>query len=284
MNTVRVTAPAKLNLTLEIVGSAGGYHMLDSVVTTIDLADEVTVTARTDGAVNFEMGGADGAAIPYERNTAVRAAQLFAQKFSTGGADIFVQKNIPFAAGLGGSSADAAGVLRAMCALYGVPLEEAAPLADMVGSDTRCQLIGGYVRMRGRGDNVIPLTSALSPEFLIIVPQCGVSTADCYARYDTMPSEERGYSDRAARALAQNDLHALCANFYNALYNPARSLCPGVEEALSQALALNPMGAAMTGSGSAVFAVFPNKQQCRVALSRYNGRGRALCASAYTPI
>ena len=284
MNTVRVTAPAKLNLTLEIVGSAGGYHMLDSVVTTIDLADEVTVSARTDGAVNFEMDGAGGAVIEYEKNTAVRAAQLFIKKFATGGADIFVQKNIPMAAGLGGSSADAAGVLRAMCALYGVPLSEAAPLADEVGSDTRYLLTGGYARMCGRGNKVSPINSGLSLDFLIIVPPRGVSTAGCYARYDQMPQGERGFSERAVLALTSNDIHALCANFYNALYAPACSLCPDVEEALSKALSLNPMGAAMTGSGSAVFAAFADKRQCRLALSQYKGSGMALCASTYTPI
>lgn len=284
MNTVRVAAYAKLNLTLEIVGAAGGYHMLDSVVTTIDLADEVTVTARTDGAVNIEMCGAGGAVIEYERNTAVRAAKLFCQKFSVGGADISVRKDIPFAAGLGGSSADAAGVLRAMCTLHGIPLEEAAPLADMVGSDTRYLLTGGYARMRGRGGDVTPIQGGLPLDFLIIVPPHGVSTADCYARYDDMPSAVRGYSERAAAAITSGDRQALCANLYNALYQPARSLCREVEEALAEAVSLNPMGAAMTGSGSAVFAVFTDMKQCRLALSRYKGAGRALCASAYTPI
>ena len=256
--------------------------MLDSVVATIDLADEITVSARTDGAVYIAMDG--GEAVEYEKNTAVRAARLFSQKFATGGADIFVRKNIPFAAGLGGSSADAAGVLRAMCALYGVALGDVMPLADGVGSDVRYLLTGGYARMCGRGNEVRPIKSGLSPEFLIIVPPRGVSTAECYARYDRMPENRRGFSDRAALALASGDIELLCASFYNALYNPARSLCPEVEQALQDALSLDPLGAAMTGSGSAVFAAFPDKGQCRLAQSRYNGGGRALCASAYTPI
>lgn len=284
MNTVRVLAPAKLNLTLEIVGSAGGYHLLDSIVATIDLADEVTVAARTDGAVNFSMGGADGAVIEYERNTAVRAAQLFTKKFAAGGADIFVQKNIPFAAGLGGSSADAAGVIRAMCALYGVDLSAAAPIADEVGSDVRYLLTGGFARMCGRGNKIYPINSGLSLDFLIIVPPRGVSTAECYARYDQMPKGARGFSDRAALALTYADKSALCANFYNALYNPARSLCPEVEQALGDALSLDPMGAAMSGSGSAVFAAFADSEQCRLAQARYKGGGLALCAATYTPI
>ena len=284
MNTVRVLAPAKLNLTLEIVGSAGGYHLLDSIVATIDLADEVTVAARTDGAVNFSMGGADGAVIEYERNTAVRAAQLFTKKFAAGGADIFVQKNIPFAAGLGGSSADAAGVIRAMCALYGVDLSAAAPIADEVGSDVRYLLTGGFARMCGRGNKIYPINSGLSLDFLIIVPPRGVSTAECYARYDQMPESARGYSDRAARALISGDKPALCANFYNALYNPARSLCPDVGQALVGAVSLGALGASMTGSGSAVFAAFQSGRQCRLAQSRYKGDGTALCAATYTPI
>lgn len=119
MYKVRIKAPAKVNFALGITGESGGFHMLDSIVCTIDLFDDVTVAKRSDGMVNITMRGMGSENIPPEANNAVRAAELFAEKHSTGGADITITKRIPMGAGLGGSSADAAGVLRAMSKLYG---------------------------------------------------------------------------------------------------------------------------------------------------------------------
>ncbi len=258
--------------------------MIDSVVTTIDVFDTVTVKRRSDGRINISMRGMGSQSIPAEANNAYRAAELFRDRFSCGGADISVDKNIPVGAGLGGSSADAAGVLNALSALYGVddrPAVEA--LADLCGSDTRYMLGGGYARLRGRGNEIEQIESPLKLNFLILCPQTGVSTAECYARYDALPDGLRDNGDRAQFALEREDYGALCASFYNALYAPARQIAPCVEGALYDALRLSPDGAAMTGSGSAVFAVFSSAELCRWAQSRYRGQARAFCAATYIP-
>lgn len=283
MDRVRVKSPAKLNLTLEIAGAEGGYHMLDSVVTTIDLFDVVTVKRRGDGRVTISMRGLGSENIPPEKNNAARAAELFSKKFGTCGADIFIDKNIPMGAGLGGSSADAAGVLNAMCSLYGVKNAAAEEIADMVGSDTRFMMRGGWARMRGRGNIVESFQSALKLNFFIIAPQSGVSAAECYKLYDELPDGRRANTQRALGALASGDYAGLCGSLYNALYAPARRLNPDAERALYEAFSFSPDGACMTGSGSAAFAVFENEQLCRWAKSRYRGSFYAFCAKTYIP-
>ena len=257
--------------------------MLDSVVTTIDLFDIVTVKKRADRLVTLTMRGMGSENIPFECNNAARAAELFVRSFSTCGADISVDKNIPVGAGLGGSSADAAGVLSAMSALYGVPKSQAEIIADLVGSDTRYLMRGGLARMRGRGNELSSIDSRLKLNFLIIAPSSGVSAAQCYSAYDALPDGRRNNTVRAVRALESGDYFSLCASLYNALYAPARTINSEAEEALTEALSFSPDGACMTGSGSAAFAVFQSELLCRWAQSRYAGRFAALCAKTYQP-
>ncbi|MDE7159092.1 MAG: 4-(cytidine 5'-diphospho)-2-C-methyl-D-erythritol kinase, partial [Clostridiales bacterium] len=104
MNTVRLNAYAKLNLTLDITGTEGGYHMLDSLVTTIDLFDRIVVKKRKDKLINVIMHGMGSESIEPEHNNACLAGEAFVERFQTLGADITVYKNIPVGAGLGGSS------------------------------------------------------------------------------------------------------------------------------------------------------------------------------------
>lgn len=106
MNTVKVKSYAKVNLTLDVVGTAGGYHLIDSLVASINLYDLVCVKKRKDNLISVSMHGMDSEGIPPEQNNAFRAGETFVRRFSTKGADITVYKNIPIGAGLGGSSAE----------------------------------------------------------------------------------------------------------------------------------------------------------------------------------
>ena len=148
MSYARVKSFAKVNLTLDITGVNGGYHMLDSVVASIDVADVITARSRRDGQINVTMHGEGSENIDPERNNAVKAARAFMHHFDTCGADIAVWKNIPVGAGLGGSSADVAGVLRAMAKLYNIDdFEAVKAIADSLGSDCGYMLTGGYARL-----------------------------------------------------------------------------------------------------------------------------------------
>lgn len=287
MSTVRVRSYAKLNLTLNITGRAGGYHLLDSFVTSVDVFDEISLSARSDGRISVRMHGMGSEGLPAEGNVAVRAAQAFRDCFFTGGADIAIQKNIPMGAGMGGSSADAAGVINGMAALYGVgDAVQRKALADSLGSDTGYMLRGGFARMRGRGELVEPVQSAGNApalSFLLLCPATPVSTAACYAEYDRAPDGPRADTEKFVRAFLGGDLSAMGKGFYNALFAPACRLVPAVAQAARDAAALSPLGYAMTGSGSAVFALFPSRGAAEDAARRYCGACRATVVSAATP-
>ncbi len=282
MNEARVKIPAKVNLTLNITGKSSGKHLIDSVVTTIDVFDVVNVKKRKDGLLNCIMHGMGSEYIPHEQNNAVRAAELFIKKYSVNGADITVWKNIPMGAGLGGSSADAAGVLKALQQIYGTD-DSIYEIAEEAGSDVKYMMQGGYARIGGFGERVTLSESKLKLYFLFIVPKSGVSTAECYSRYDLTPDGLRTNSDTAFRAVEEGDYTLLSKSLYNALYAPARLINPDVESALYQAYSFDPSGACMTGSGSAVYALFENDAMCRWAQSRYSGNFFTFCAKTYIP-
>lgn len=280
----KVKSYAKINLSLNVTGSQDGYHLIDSVVASIDLYDTVCVKPRSDKLVNVYMHGFGSENIPPEKNNAVKAGDAFVSAFSTKGADIEIYKNIPVGAGLGGSSADAAGVLNALAKLYKVTDRAALKtLADALGSDTGYMLGGGFARLAGRGERVYPIPAKQRLYMLLLTPKSGVSTAECYRKYDEEPDGIRNDSEICARGLVGGDFNETCRGVYNALGSPAAKLNTDVADALRAATALSPSACAVTGSGSAVFALFESEELCRWAKSRYKGRCRARVVHTVQP-
>lgn len=269
--SIRVKAYAKLNLTLSITGKENGYHLLDSLVCSADLFDLITLKKRKDCKITVKMRGLGTELMPIEQNNAYKAAKAYVEAFQTSGADILIDKNIPLGAGLGGSSADAAGVIRGMSGLYGAGSgEQLKELCDKLGSDTGYMLKGGFARLSGRGEKVLPINCKTRLNFLLLVPDRGVSTAECYKMYDGFPVELPP-SDVAAAALESGNLAALGQSLSNALYNAAASVNPDVKKAFGELKAFSPLGVNMTGSGSGVYALFETAELCAWAKSRYRG-------------
>jgi len=268
---------AKINLTLEIVGKEGGYHLLDSFVASVDIFDVVTLTSRKDGLCSVRMRGMGSEQIPPEENNALKAAEKFCEKYDVNGVDILVDKNIPMGAGLGGSSADVAGVLNGMARLYKIDDEEGLDaIADELGSDTRYMRHGGFARMQGRGNRCYYMGMDEPLHLLLICPKASVSTRQCFAMADeTDAGKNEGATTRAIDAYVRGDLVGLGRALHNDLFAPAKALCPKIAEAYEAASSFSPLGVTMTGSGSCVMALFEHEEFCRYAKSRY--RGDALC-------
>lgn len=280
----KVKSYAKINLSLNITGVKDGYHLIDSVVASIDLYDTVCVKPRSDRLINVYMHGLGSENIPPEKNNAVKAGEAFVSAFSTKGADIEIYKNIPMGAGLGGSSADAAGVLNALARLYKVTDRDSLKgLADMLGSDTGYMLRGGFARLAGRGERVFPILSKQRLYMLLFTPKSGVSTAACYRKYDEAPDGTRNDGETCARGLVVGDFNEICRGVYNALGAPASLLNEDTAEALRAAASFSPSACAVTGSGSAVFAIFESEELCRWAKSRYRGKCRARVVHTVQP-
>lgn len=263
----KVKTYAKINLTLNICGVSGGFHDIESLVTTIDLFDAVILSPRKDDKIILKMRGAGEDILP-EKNNAYKAAKLFSETFKTGGADIEIVKRIPLAGGLGGSSADAAGVLNAMKKAYQID-EDVKPLADKLGSDTGYMLSGGFAVISGRGEKVKKIQTDLKLNLVLVYAKSGVNTADCYREFDL--SGARGLiSDNVAaeRALKNSDENGLYKEVGNALYLPASRLNAEVKENLDEMKSLSPKASGMTGSGSTVFGIFETEELCRWAVEK----------------
>lgn len=284
MNYVRVKSYAKINLTLDVTGVSGGYHLIDSVVASVDLSDLIAVKKRKDKLVSIIMHGCGSESIEFSDNNAVKAAERFIEKYGTCGADITVWKNIPVGAGLGGSSADVAGVLNAMCKLYGVDDSDGVKsIADGIGSDCGYMLTGGYARLTGRGETVERIDGGLKLDIGLLIPKGGVSTRACYALCDRLGYSDTGASGLARQAIISGDKQLLGSALCNALTKPAVYLNGGVGEAVEELKQFAPLGVNMTGSGSGVYALFENDQFLSYASSRYRGKFAFIATKTVTP-
>lgn len=286
MNTVKVKAYAKVNLTLEIVGSEKEFHLLDSLVVSVDLFDYIVLKKRKDKLSSITMHGLGSEAIPPEKNNALKAAERFSQIFGVNGVDITVYKNIPMGAGLGGSSADASGVLVGMANLYKITDETKIDhLADELGSDVKYMQKGGFARMQGRGERITPLATDWTLHFLALLPNTSVNTGACFHKYDALPPQagEKNATEKAIACLRAKNVEELGRYLTNDLFLAATSLNEQVQKAYEEAKSFSPLGVVMTGSGSCVLALFETKELCEWAKSRYKGKCRAFMCKTVNP-
>lgn len=261
--SVTVLAPAKLNLSLDVVGTLpNGYHDLDMVMQTIDLCEKIILKTSRDLRLSLP-----GSFVPAnDKNTAVKAALAFFDYTGLlAGVDINVYKRVPVRAGMAGGSADAAGVLVGLNELYGAKLSmsELCAIGAGIGADVPFALLGGTCRVRGVGDLMKALPPCPDCRFVVVMPSVGVSTPEAFARYDTMGSPVHPDCEAQEQAIRKNDLAAVCAAAGNALEH-----CSGAVEtpAICEILRANgAITAQMTGSGAAVFGIFADDAQARAA-------------------
>lgn len=270
---VTVEAPAKINLTLDVVGRRDdGYHLVETVMQAVDLCDRVTVR-RTDkpGAVSLVC---DDARVPDgPDNTAVRAAAAFFEAcgLPNPGVEIELRKRIPLQAGLAGGSADAAGTLVALDRLMDTRMTaaELCAVAETVGADVPFCVLGAAAYAEGIGTILTPLPSLPDCAVVIAKPLDGVSTAEAYRLVDRAALTRRPHTGAAVDAVCAGDLaavaHGLCNVFEEALALPEVA-------AIGQVMREHgTLGCRMTGSGSAVFGLFDNEEaarRCAAALRR----------------
>ena len=186
--SVTVLAPAKLNLSLDVVGTLpNGYHDLDMVMQTIDLYEKITL--RRSNTLSLTL---PGSFVPVnDKNTAIKAAVAFFRYTGLlAGVDMTIYKRVPVRAGMAGGSADAAGVLVGLSELYDAHLSmsELCAIGAGIGADVPFALLGGTCRVRGVGDLMKALPPCPDCWFVVAMPSVGVSTPEAFARYDTMGS------------------------------------------------------------------------------------------------
>lgn len=260
MVTLYEGAFAKLNLTLDVLGKRpDGYHDLRSVMQTISIRDDIEIDIGTGKPWKLQCSK-DG--IPTdERNLAWKAAKVFfdATGKDPNGLEIRITKRIPSEAGLGGGSADAAAVLRALNKHYDNPFSilALAELGASVGSDVPFCTVCGTAMVEGRGERLRKLPDIPDCVFVICKPDFSASTPELYRKLDETAIAKRPDNSAMESALLSGDLGKIAENLCN-VFDPLVT---------AEHLELNyiksifntygSVGQQMTGSGSAVFAIVP---------------------------
>ncbi len=266
---VRVHACAKINLTLRVLGlRTDGYHELRTVLQSIALHDTLTCTA-TDGPFEITTSDPDCPADP--TNLVWKAAERLWIAARRRGAlsrvRVHIEKRIPAAAGLGGGSSDAAATLRALRALWGLPLQDdrLVSIGSLLGADVPFFLTGGTMLGLERGEIVYPLEEAPAVWVVIARPDFGVSTADAYAWWDEA-NADRNRAIRAAAAAGGSRVYV------NDLQPEVARRHPTIHRLVRRLEHLGAGHAAMSGSGSAVFGLFDLRETARRAADALSGR------------
>lgn len=265
-----IKAFAKINLAIDVKKKdENGYHDIDMVTLPITLHDVLEMEQLISRHGIF-ITSDDPSLICDEGNLAFKALKAMEDNFSfSKGYRIQIYKRIPMNAGLGGGSADAAGIIRAICKLYNMDAHDPKiiKVARSIGSDVPFCLLNKPARVLGTGENIIPLDSKLDYHVIIIKPHKGLSTKDVYEKYDTIPEEEREHPDISAliEAIKIGDEQKMFENMKNVLYKPASLLCPVISGILNDFKKMGFPLYSMTGSGNACFALSKDLEQIEKA-------------------
>lgn len=266
---IKVLAPAKINLSLEVLGKrADGYHEISTVMQTVSLYDTVTLSDNDSESVTISCNY-DG--VPCDdSNICAKAAYRFFDycRMNVKGVHIDIDKKIPTQAGLAGGSSDGAAVVLGLNRLFGAGLKPAEmhEICEKVGADVPFCLSGGTKLATGIGTNLKKLPSFNCSDIVICKPDfVSVSTADAYKKVDAL-NPHASYTDEMIKALYSRDMFFISTTIFND-FELALSI-PEVNKIKKIMIDCKARGAGMSGSGSAVFSVFTSPRKAKKCYER----------------
>lgn len=273
-----VKAPAKINLSLDVLYKRpDGYHEVEMIMTTIDLADRLELTLLNGREIRILS---HNRFVPDDqRNLAYQAAKLLQDRFSVAkGVAIMIEKNIPVAAGLAGGSSDAAATLRGLNKLWqlGLTLDELAELGAEIGSDVSFCVYGGTALAKGRGEIITPLPAPPTCWVVLAKPFIGVSTADVYRRL-SLNGIKHPNTQEMIEAIVHGDFAGVCSNLENVLEDVTFRLHPEVALIKEQMKRFGADAVLMSGSGPTVFGLVQHDSRMQRV---YNGL-RGFCDQVF---
>lgn len=291
MSTLLIKTRAKLNLSLNVLGVLeNNYHDLDMVICPISMQDEITLE-KTQKGIDFKCSDKH---IENEKNLVYKAAQKILEyaKIDTksNGVKIYLTKRIWMQAGLGGGSANAAGILLGINQLYNLNLSknELADIAIKLGADVPLFLNNGLTRVQGIGEQVEYFPYDTKLYLLILQDENGLSTQDVFRLYDNNPCRKRVDNTKLINAVQRNDIDVVSKNMHNCLQSTAIILNDTVSQSLDYLKRYGAAAAMMTGSGSAVYGIFTDentaKEAQKILKSEYNHCVYAQTESQYINI
>ncbi len=270
MISVKENAYAKINLYLDVLSKReDGFHEIKTVMHTVSLKDEVTVSVRRSDRTCVRLSVAGHPKLPTDsRNLAVKAAELFLEStLMRAEVSIKLIKRIPVAAGLAGGSSDAAAVLRALNKAFRRPLTEKRLLAvaAQLGSDVPYCLLGGTALCYGRGERMQRLPERLHLHLVIAVAGEYVSTPMAYSELDRIYSDFEG--ERADdpesyyKAVYDSVLSGKLTDqkMFNVFEKAILPICSGAENIKNKMIELGATHSLMSGSGPSVYGIFADR-------------------------
>lgn len=272
---IKLKAPAKINLFLEITGKRpDGYHNLESIMQTVSLYDEVTVEDCAGDTINLECSDKNLPAD--ESNIVFKAAKALKEHFKIGrGVKIYLKKEIPMGAGLGGGSSDAAATIKALVKLWDIKAEksELERIAAKLGADVPFFLTGGTALCEGIGDIVTPLRNITRMPIILVNPGFSISTPSVYKQV-RLPLTNTIKIHTIKKLICDGSFNEKDA--FNYCFNRLEDyVFPNYPEIAGIKSILTDLGCAslMSGSGATVFGIFGSESQSETMnskLQQYN--------------
>lgn len=270
---MRAKAYAKINLSLDIVGKReDGYHLLEMVMQTIDLYDEITIEKQEKGitiACNKPYVPRD------ERNLAYKAAKLFMEKYNISqGVNINIKKNIPVSAGLAGGSTDGAAVLKIMNKMFNINAsdDELMKIGLQLGADVPYCIKGGTALCEEIGEKVTELKRFKDKIVVIVKPPFGISTKSVYEAFCLDKVRNHPNTKELIKSIEADDLNNVVKNMKNLLENVTLRKHKILINIKEEMIRLGALGSMMSGSGPTIFAFFEDMQKAQKCFEKMKER------------
>ena len=254
---VRIKAPAKINLSLSIIGKQEHFHEVEMVMTTIDLSDYITIS-KIPNSQNKIVLKSEFTSMPLGKtNLVYLAAELFMNHFGiTESVEIEIEKNIPIAGGLAGGSSDAAATFKGLRDLFNIDCtnEELCELGAQIGSDIPFCIIGGTALATGRGEVITPIKAAPHCWVIIVNPRLSASTRDIYEAFNFNDANKIDI-ELMLNAIEEESFDDVCKHLSNDLEDVTTKFYPIVNDIKQHLHSHGANGVQMSGSGPTVFAL-----------------------------
>ncbi len=266
---MKIITYGKINWNLSVVGkTTTEYHLLDTVIQSISLADQITFLPSNNLSVT--VANMKEKLLP-ENNIAFKAAQLLINTFALNkGITIHIEKGIPVGAGMGGGSADAAATLVGLNQIWNMKLSlgELMDIGVSLGADVPFCIQGGLQHGQGIGEKLTPYSPLFSYHFVIIKPKESLSTKEVFSKFTFSTNQKKGFSNKKLIKGLQNQAFAdIIANMNNDLEPISIQLLPIIATAITSLKNYGAEKALMTGSGSCVIGLFATKEKALKALN-----------------
>lgn len=273
MKSIIVKAQAKINLSLDVLNKRqDGYHDVKMIMQSIELHDIVELKKINKGIQVV----CRNAYVPEDRtNTAYRAAALLGSMFGIDGIRIYIIKNIPVAAGLGGGSGDAAAVFHGINKLFSLdlPLDKLMKISANIGADIPFCIKGGTAIAEGIGEIITSIAPLQAASIVLVKPRFGVSTRWVYKNLNLDKIKKRPDTKKLVRLINSGDIKNVAENMINVLESVTMEKYEELKSIKDRLLEYGAMGSMMSGSGPTVFGIFNCRENAKKAARIFESKG-----------